>query len=453
MKKIILRNLIIVALIFLTIIFAGYKFLQTHFLYGTIIDNVPCSFLTIEQAIEKIYLEKSGELKTFCFSNGKTYAITAEELGIRVDEAHIKKIFKQQHSKPKQSRKYDLNGFILIDEKLLRNFFSQIPELQEENMNEPQNPYIFWGETEFLIQEEQLGNVIDFEKAIKFSMSKIRENENQVNFEPITKIIPEIAVEDLISEQESLNSIVKSSINFELSNNEIVTFDVNTIKDWITQDENGKFSINIDQCVYEFVEQLAVRINEVNSNMQFVPTDCEHPVTVNVPADVRAQLDKEAQIASIKEMLGNPDPIFTKPIYDRALISDILLTSRIEIDITRQHIWFYKDGNLILETPCVTGNISQGYDTPTGVFFLKNKNLGVYLEGYNNDGSKYSSFVKYWMRFYEGYGMHDASWRYSFGGEIYKTGGSHGCVNMPEDAAVIAYENIDETIPIIIYQS
>ena len=57
------------------------------------------------------------------------------------------------------------------------------------------------------------------------------------------------------------------------------------------------------------------------------------------------------------------------------------------------------------------------------------------------------------MRFNQGIGMHDASWRVYFGGKIYLTSGSHGCVNMPYDAAAQMYENIDETMPIIVYQS
>ena len=75
------------------------------------------------------------------------------------------------------------------------------------------------------------------------------------------------------------------------------------------------------------------------------------------------------------------------------------------------------------------------------------------MEGYNRDGSKYSSFVDYWMRFYEGVGFHDATWRSQFGGNIYLTNGSHGCVNMPKDAAIILYEYINETMPIIVYNS
>ena len=38
----------------------------------------------------------------------------------------------------------------------------------------------------------------------------------------------------------------------------------------------------------------------------------------------------------------------------------------------------------------------------------------------------------------------DATWRNSFGGTIYKTNGSHGCVNLPKNAAKTIYENISK---------
>ena len=49
----------------------------------------------------------------------------------------------------------------------------------------------------------------------------------------------------------------------------------------------------------------------------------------------------------------------------------------------------------------------------------------------------------------EGAGLHDASWRSSFGGSIYKTNGSHGCVNMPYSVAKAIYENIEDYTTII----
>ena len=186
--------------------------------------------------------------------------------------------------------------------------------------------------------------------------------------------------------------------------------------------------------------------------MHFIASDSDKLVSVNVPSNVRAQLDKEAQIEEIKLLLGSPNTLNLRPLYDRELISD-MFGNHIELDLSRQHIWFYKDGKLIVDTPCVTGCVRDGNDTPTGVFFLLNKNRDVYLEGYNNDGTRYKSFVKYWMRIYKGIGLHDASWRSNFGGEIYLNNGSHGCINMPKEAAKTTFENIDNTIPVIVYKS
>ena len=66
-------------------------------------------------------------------------------------------------------------------------------------------------------------------------------------------------------------------------------------------------------------------------------------------------------------------------------------------------------------------------------------------------GAGYSSNVSYWMPFNGNIGLHDASWRSSFGGNIYKTNGTHGCVNMPKYLAKKIFENIKAGTPVICY--
>jgi lipoprotein-anchoring transpeptidase ErfK/SrfK len=55
------------------------------------------------------------------------------------------------------------------------------------------------------------------------------------------------------------------------------------------------------------------------------------------------------------------------------------------------------------------------------------------------------------MPFNGGIGIHDATWRRKFGGDIYKRDGSHGCINCPLSLAKTIYENIDVGTPIICY--
>ena len=76
------------------------------------------------------------------------------------------------------------------------------------------------------------------------------------------------------------------------------------------------------------------------------------------------------------------------------------------------------------------------HDTPKGTYKIQYKTRNTYLTG-----ADYRSFVNYWMPFYGGYGLHDATWRSSFGGDIYKYGGSHGCVNLPLSKAKKIYNN------------
>jgi len=118
----------------------------------------------------------------------------------------------------------------------------------------------------------------------------------------------------------------------------------------------------------------------------------------------------------------------------------------IEVDMGAQHMWAYKDGALLIDTDVVTGNISRNYGTPSMVAAIQYKDRNAVLRGDN-----YATPVKYWMPFYGNYGIHDASWRREFGGTVYLTNGSHGCVNTPPAAMKVIFENIDSGTPVVLY--
>ena len=66
-------------------------------------------------------------------------------------------------------------------------------------------------------------------------------------------------------------------------------------------------------------------------------------------------------------------------------------------------------------------------------------------------GENYSSPVKYWMPFNGNIGLHDASWRSSFGGTLYVTGGSHGCVNLPSKKAAEIFAAVEKGEAVIVH--
>ena len=118
----------------------------------------------------------------------------------------------------------------------------------------------------------------------------------------------------------------------------------------------------------------------------------------------------------------------------------------IDADLSEQHARMYNEnGELIWESDFVSGNPSVNHSTPEGVYAVNNyKGRNQTLRGVdeNHDGQPdYTSHVKYWVPFVDNLvAFHDAWWRGSFGGSIYRRNGSHGCINLPTSAAAELYD-------------
>ena len=139
------------------------------------------------------------------------------------------------------------------------------------------------------------------------------------------------------------------------------------------------------------------------------------------------------------------EPMYSQTAKSRD-VNDIG-NSYVEIDLTKQHVWVYNDGVMVADSDCVSGNMSLNYGTPAGVYQItyKERNATLIGQGYNSQ-------VSYWMPFNGNVGLHDAEWRYGqFGGNIYLTNGSHGCVNLPPENAAIIFEKVEKAMPVVCY--
>lgn len=123
------------------------------------------------------------------------------------------------------------------------------------------------------------------------------------------------------------------------------------------------------------------------------------------------------------------------------------LNTYIDVDIENQTVRYILDGNEVFNEPCVTGDVSKGRSTPTGVFAIYAHVPGQYLTG-----PTWKNWVDYWMPFSPGgCGLHDATWRGKFGGTIYKTAGSHGCVNLSHEAAKNLFNMVNIGTVVIVH--
>ena len=140
-------------------------------------------------------------------------------------------------------------------------------------------------------------------------------------------------------------------------------------------------------------------------------------------------------------------PVALVPAIDPVVAAVQATGSYIDVDITNQTMVLYVNGLPVLTSPCVTGMPKNNRSTPKGAFYIMDKVPGKRLKG-----DTWDVWVDRWMRFTsDSVGLHDASWRKKFGGTIYKSNGSHGCVNLPKDVAYTLYDLVAVGTPVIVH--
>ncbi|MBQ0059936.1 MAG: L,D-transpeptidase, partial [Lachnospiraceae bacterium] len=208
-----------------------------------------------------------------------------------------------------------------------------------------------------------------------------------------------------------------------------------------------------EEKVAVFTEKLAETYNTFKAERPF-KTHSGKTITVGGGADdtYGFVLDQKGTYEVLTEAIGQSKDQFIEPAWDRkaetrnAENGDIGDTY-IEVSISEQHMWFYKEGKIILDTDVVTGLTSGGRNTPRGVFRVLNK-----MVNHTMHGSYGTAYCNYWMPLtLGGVGIHDATWRGSFGGNIYTYDGSHGCINTPLSIMPKFYENGYRGMPVIVH--
>lgn len=119
----------------------------------------------------------------------------------------------------------------------------------------------------------------------------------------------------------------------------------------------------------------------------------------------------------------------------------------IEVDMKAQMLYYYENGRQKIKTAIVTGNTSRNMGTPEGVYTILKK-----MTDTNLVGPDYVSHVNYWMPIVgNSIGIHDATWRSKFGDSIYKTAGSHGCINVPLSVMEKLYPMVVQGTTVVVF--
>ena len=221
-----------------------------------------------------------------------------------------------------------------------------------------------------------------------------------------------------------------------------------TICSWLVISDE---SVSVDTAqAQEYIKNLATKYNTIYRPRSFTTTGGE-AITIE-GNEYGYRVDQEGELTQLLADIDGGAAVTREPVYSKSGYSrngtDDLNGNYIEVSLEQQHLWLYKNGALVTETDIVSGLPGEGRETYRGAWPIAYKASPFTL---SSDVYGYDTTVTYWMPFVYGQGLHDASWQTSFGGDTYKTKGSHGCINLPPDQAKIIYETIDKGYPILLY--
>ena len=458
--------IVILALIAAALLWYGKKvdYYQDRYLQNTSINGMDCSEMTPEEvafmldekareySLTIIGRNEQGQKVELGTVNGGDIAMAltdalgaTEDILLQQDEwLWIKSLRGDTYS-------YSIQQGVVFDEDLLREKLFAVEALQAENMIAPTDAYIGeFSETEgaYELVAHTKGTTLDTEAVVAYAVAAIYGNETSVDVEELgCYAVPEVTVEDrkLLENWEKINLWLKADITYDWNGSE-VKVDTSVIKEWVSLEE-GKPILD-EEAVAAFVEENAGQYDTYGK-----------PRTVTTTSGVKKTLpsgafgwktDREAETAELISLIKKGAVTEREPVYSsKAPVKGVndIGSSYVEADLTNQHLYLYYKGNLVMETDFVSGDMRvSGNITPQGVFGLTYKTKNAVLRG-----ADYETPVSYWMPFHGNFGMHDATWRSEFGGDIYLTNGSHGCLNLPLDKAAELYNYLYTGYPVICY--
>lgn len=451
------KNYFIIVIIFVIICIYGVFsiYFIKHFYFGTYINEINVSCKTVKEANELLLKESYNYTIKLEERNDVTEYIKGSSINFEYKGSKETEEIKTSQNpflwivNIFSNNKYIINEVYSFDRNLLKEELEKLNCFNSEDIVEPIDACLKYEDGEFKIIKEVYGNKINEEFLYAYLLNSILLGERCINLDEINAYEnPKFTSESekVIKAQNELNKYVSSEIYY-IFDNEIEVLDSSIINTWLEVDSKMNVVIN-EEKIKEYIKTLGIKYDTYGKTRSFKSTTGKNINVLggNYGWRIDRTKEKEALIKNIK----SGEIIKKEPIYLQTALGNHendIGNTYVEINLTNQYLWFYKSGKIITQGDVVTGNVSRGNATPQGTYTLNYKQKNATLRGAN-----YNSDVKYWMPFNMNIGIHDASWRNSFGGNIYQTSGSHGCVNAPEYLAKKIFENIEPGTPIICYK-
>lgn len=459
-QKMVLWSILGVLFAFLLgLLIAGSVYCSSHFSKGTIINEIDASGLTMEELESRMreYVltvrERTGE------GSYITETITGDQIGITVSNTdELNGILKQQnilkaissYIKGEQQVYTVENLYAYVDSALITAIL-KLQGFQESFVTGPENAHIseYDPKTGYRIVPQVRGNVLNQTKTIQTVETAVDALLTEIDLEKAGCYEePSVYADDakLTERLAQMKQYTDLRIVYHFGQQEEV-IDGSVLSGWLLVDEEtNKVSVS-EEKIDDFVVMLRKKYDTIFRSREF-QTSYGNTITIE-GGDYGWWMNYSQEQEQLKEMIENGESGERIPVYYQTAAvygSQDYGNTYVEINLTAQHLFLYVNGEKKMESEFVSGNAARGFDTPAGIYGITYKEQDAMLVGEN-----YETPVSYWMPFNGNIGLHDAIWRDSFGADIYKKSGSHGCINMPYLKAKELYGEIAKGTPVICY--
>lgn len=443
-----------VAALLLIVYFGFALFFQSHFTFGTRINGVTCSGKTVKQAEEEIL----GQVENYQMHITGRGDFEAEISGQDIDlmvifDGELEKIKERQNpfgwiASLFGNKEATIESVVHFNEDKLKEQFESLSCLNDPDAVEPVNATLVYENGAFQVVPEEEGTVVDkdaFQKALWDSVTNLEREfamaEKACYKEPA--IVSDS--KELLEAQETMNGYLKVRITY-LFGDARETVDQEKISGWLSLNDASEIVFD-QEAVRAYINTLGDKYNTYGKVRSF-QTSYNQAVEIT-KGHYGWRMNREDETVALIEDIKKGESKEKEPLYLSRAVQhgeNDIGNTYVEVNLTAQHVFLYKNGSLIMDTDCVTGKLTKDRATPEGIDSITYKDRDAILRG-----ADYASKVTFWMPFNGNVGLHDASWRNKFGGTIYKDSGSHGCVNLPYSAAKTIFENVEAGTPVIVY--
>ena len=434
--------------------FCTASFYAEHFFPGTVLNGVSVDKMTVEEAEDKVAQEVADYIFNIETRDGDKYQIIGPDIDYTyVPGSEISDILQlQDHyswiSGRKGKKEMDLEVSATYTKQKLDKMVAQLPCFQSDYIQKPKDAYLRETDKGYELVKAEAGNQIRLEDVQKLARKAVSMGEEKLELTDDVYEEPKVKSNDktLKKALKNINAYLHTTIKYDVGEKGEV-LDSTRIKEWLTI--GADYSVTLDESkVTSYIQYLASKYNTYG-DVRVFKTSLGDKVKIG-GGDYGWVIDKEKEKAQLLKEIKSGETIKREPVFNQTAevkseTYDIGNTY-VEVDYTNQHMYFYENGKLKLESDIVTGNISRNNGSPDGVYKIVYKQRDATLVG-----ETYASDVDYFMVFAYNVGFHDASWRSEFGQEIYKTSGSHGCINMPGAKAEKLYQILPTGTPVIAY--